>query len=432
MNDRGVCLLNDSFPPQIDGVANTVVNYARVLEADGARPFVLTPKYPGADDSGYPYPVIRYPGLDTRKRLGYVSGYPFSAKVAQRLSNENINIIHSHCPFASTVLARSLREIIPAPLVFTYHTKFDFDIRKMVKNRLIQDSAVKLLESNIKACDEVWVVSNGAGENMRELVGYEGEYVVMDNGVDMPKGRLSEEEYMRLTSDVDIPKGVPVYLFVGRMMWYKNVRMIIEAMEGIKSQGRDFRMVFIGGGKDLDEMKALAEQLRVTDKVLFLGRIGDREKLRAWYCRADLMIFPSTYDTNGLVVREAAACSLPAVLVGGSCAAEGTTADRNSFIVSETSASLAALLMRMGDNIPFMKKVGENAANELYISWDEAVRKAEERYEIVIDNYWSGKYKKKRTISREYIKFSAELMDTIGSIYGAVKNLRHDDKGETD
>ena len=128
MNDRGVCLLNDSFPPLIDGVANTVVNYGRVLAEDGARPFVLTPKNPDADDSPYPSPVIRYPGIDTRGRLGYVAGYPFSAKVAQRLKNENINVIHSHCPFASSVLARSLREIIPAPLIFTYHTKFDFDI----------------------------------------------------------------------------------------------------------------------------------------------------------------------------------------------------------------------------------------------------------------------------------------------------------------
>jgi len=428
MKDRGICLLNDSFPPLIDGVANTVLNYGKVLAADGARPFVLTPKYPGADDSSFPYPVIRYPGLDTRGMLGYVAGYPFSAKVAQRLVDENINIIHSHCPFASSVLARSLREIIPAPLVFTYHTKFDYDIYKLVKNKLIQDSAVKLIESNIKACDEVWVVSHGAGENMRKLIDYEGEYVVMDNGVDIPKGRMTKEEYMSLTSDVDIPEGVPIYLFVGRMMWYKNIRIIIEGLEGIHSQGKDFRMVFVGGGKDLDEAKALVEELGLSEKIFFLGRVGDREKLRAWYCRANLLIFPSTYDTNGLVVREAAACSLPAVLVGGSCASEGTTADRNAFIISESAASLAALLMRMGDNIPLMKKVGETAAEEIYLSWTDAVKRAEERYEIIIDNYWSGKYKTKHTISREYIKLNAEFMDMIAQIYNAVKNLHGDDR----
>ena len=427
MKDKGVCLLNDSFPPLIDGVANTVVNYGRVLAEDGARPYVITPKNPDADDSAYPYPVIRYSGIDTREKLGYVAGNPFSIRTAQRLKNENINVIHSHCPFASGVMARSLREIIPAPLIFTYHTKFDFDIYKMVKNRLVQDSAIKLVESNIKACDEVWVVSRGAGENMREIFGYEGDYIVMDNGVDIPRGRMSKEKYMRLTSDVAIPEGVPIFLFVGRMMWYKNIKLILQGLEGIHSQGKDFRMIFIGGGADLDDIKALTEQLGLSRKVIFCGRISDREKIRAWYCRANLMIFPSTYDTNGLVVREAAACSLPSVLVAGSCASEGTTGDHNSFIISENPASLAALLMRIMDRLPFVADVGENAAKEIYISWTDAVRKAEERYEVVIDNYWSGKYKTKNSLSRQFINFSADIIDTLGSIYNVVKNLQHDD-----
>lgn len=57
--------------------------------------------------------------------------------------------------------------------------------------------------------------------------------------------------------------------------------------------------------------------------MLFLGPVYDRDVIRAWYCRSDLFLFPSEFDTNGLVVREAAACGLGSVLVEGSCAAEG-------------------------------------------------------------------------------------------------------------
>ena len=46
--------------------------------------------------------------------------------------------------------------------MFTYHTKFDIDIAKAVRGKTLQDAAVKLLVSNISACDEVWVVSRGA------------------------------------------------------------------------------------------------------------------------------------------------------------------------------------------------------------------------------------------------------------------------------
>lgn len=61
----------------------------------------------------------------------------------------------------------------------------------------------------------------------------------------------------------------------------------------------------------------------------------DRSVIRAWYCRGDLFLFPSTFDTNGLVVREAAACELASVLVRGSCAAEDITDGRNGFLIEE-------------------------------------------------------------------------------------------------
>ena len=67
---KSSCLLNDSFPPLIDGVANTVVNYARELTKLGDRAIVVTPEHPDADDSRFPFPVARYPSVDTRRLFG--------------------------------------------------------------------------------------------------------------------------------------------------------------------------------------------------------------------------------------------------------------------------------------------------------------------------------------------------------------------------
>ena len=71
-----ICLLNDSFPPVIDGVATAVTNYARILtETRRARVMVGTPRYPGADYSGYPYEVVPYSSHDTtRLAAGYRAG----------------------------------------------------------------------------------------------------------------------------------------------------------------------------------------------------------------------------------------------------------------------------------------------------------------------------------------------------------------------
>ena len=72
------------------------------------------------------------------------------------------------------------------PIIFTYHTKYDIDIKKVISLKGIQKSALNLILNNIEACDEVWVVSKGAGENLRSL-GYRGDYIVMRNGVDIPR-----------------------------------------------------------------------------------------------------------------------------------------------------------------------------------------------------------------------------------------------------
>ena len=56
-----VCLVNDSFPPAIDGVANAVVNYGTYIPQNGGETVVVTPFYPDADDTVFPFPVVRYP-----------------------------------------------------------------------------------------------------------------------------------------------------------------------------------------------------------------------------------------------------------------------------------------------------------------------------------------------------------------------------------
>ena len=94
--DQTICLLNDSFPPFIDGVANAVLNYARELTNHGYHPAVITPANPQAEDSVYPYPVIRYPSVDARRLTGYMAGIPFSPKIAQQLSREPVALLHSH------------------------------------------------------------------------------------------------------------------------------------------------------------------------------------------------------------------------------------------------------------------------------------------------------------------------------------------------
>lgn len=420
-----VCLINDSFPPLIDGVANTVMNYAKVINEKHGKAAVAVPFYPNTDDNVFPYKVIRYPSLNTERFIDYRAGYPFSYETLEQVKAENINIIHTHCPFASTFLARTLREPLDAPIIFTYHTKFDVDIARAVGDGYLKEKVIKQIVKNIEACDEVWVVSEGAGENLRSL-GYKGDYVVMPNGVDIPKGKVSPEEIEKATAGYDLPEGIPVFLFVGRMAWYKGLDIILESLVKVKESGNDFRMVFIGGGMDKEEVEKYSEELGLSENCIFTGPIHDRNAIRAWYSRASLFLFPSVYDTNGLVVREAAACGLGSILIKGSCAAEGIVDGETGFLCDKSSASISEKIIELCKNPEEMKKVGENAMEKIYISWEDSVQKATERYKIVLENYRSGKYEKEQTFEDEWLGTEGEILDIICKAKSRGKNIKNE------
>ena len=246
-----VCLLNDSFPPVIDGVVNVVLNYARYLHQDfGDAVCVGTPRYPDTDYSVYPYQVVPYQSFDTAEvTSGYRAGNPFAGKAVTELAAFGPDLIHTHCPASSTIIARILREETEAPVILTYHTKYDIDIERFVRSKIAAREGVRAMVSNISACDEVWAVSKGAGESLKAL-GFQGEYRVMNNGVDFAKGRVDPLAVAKATAGFDLPEDVPVYLFVGRLMTYKGLPIILDAMKLLKDAGKDFRMVFIGKGPD--------------------------------------------------------------------------------------------------------------------------------------------------------------------------------------
>ena len=404
-----VCLLNDSFPPMLDGVANVMKNYADVIHARYGTATVVTPAYPGVVDET-PYDVIRYASLDTTKAVGYRTGYPFDAEVIERIKKTAPDLIHVHCPFVSALMGRVLREQCDVPMVFTYHTKFDIDVRKAVKLKLLQDAALKIIVDNIAACDDVWVVSEGAGQNLRSI-GYEGNYLVMPNGVDMPKGRAEQDAIDAVRRQFGLNPAVATYLFVGRMMWYKGQRLILDALRMLKNAGKPFCAVFVGDGQDFSEIQRYARALDLMNECKFLGAIRDRETLRALYAACDLFLFPSTFDTNGIVVREAAANGLASVLIKGSCAAEGVENGKTGLLISETPEAMANVLFHTAGHRAETRALGESAMNGLYLSWEDSIQTAVERYRLILDNRADFLKPRRWTGSDEFLLTVSQFVD---------------------
>ena len=99
--------------------------------------------------------------------------------------------------------------------------------------------------------------------------------------------------------------------------------------------------------------------------------------------------------------------------MAGSCAAEDVRDGVSGFLIEENAASMASMLERLMDAPEQMRRVGESAQREIYISWEDAVKNARERYGDVIDNYRRGLYPAHDSLGDEFFHGMAELMDVL-------------------
>ena len=165
-----------------------------------------------------------------------------------------------------------------------------------------------------------------------------------------------------------------------------------------RAQGARFTMLFVGDGTDMADIQALARENGLWEDCVFAGAVRDRELLRAYYSRGDLFLFPSTFDTNGIVVREAAACALPALLVRGSCAAEGIDDGQTGLLMDENAQSLCAQALWACAHPDEIHRIGQTAQERIYISWEDAVRRAEKRYADILAEHPNGAARPRRDV----------------------------------
>src|SRR6185369_4243883 len=111
-----------------------------------------------------------------------------------------------------------------------------------------------------------------------------------------------------------LPAADPRVRYVGRLDREKSVDRVLLAFDRIAGTLGGAHLWLVGQGKETEPLRRLAASLGAGDRVHFAG-VRAHDGLAAWYQAADLFLFASETETQGLVLAEAAACGLPAVAV---------------------------------------------------------------------------------------------------------------------
>lgn len=388
---------NDSFQPITDGVATVTRQYAlhlgNLLGENGCS-YVITPSCPGYIDDDQAYRVIRYRSMPSTVRPPYRIGLPdLDATLRKTLQAIPFDLVHTHCPFGSGRLALKIAQSRHIPLVASFHTKYYEDIVALVKSEKIAKSILKSLMSLYHKADAVWTVNDASIGTLREY-GYRGPVQVIGNGTDLtaalPESRRSAAAGL-VASQLQILEHEPVLFFIGQHVWQKNLRLLCDALKLLKDRlqpaqagGPAFRMFFVGGGDAETELREIIAHYGLESEVSFLGIIRDRDFVRGLYERADLLLFPSLYDTSSLVLRESAAALCPVVLISGSTIAEGIVDGGNGYLSDNDASAFADRIIRALADRRERQAVGLQAQKTFYRSWSTVVAEVYAAYQQII------------------------------------------------
>ena len=371
----------DNYFPVIDGVTETVHEYARHMNALVVCP-AMESRYLEKHD--FPYPVLTC--LTARVPFSrYASALPaLDRTLGRRIAETKPDIFHVHSPSLLGKYAVSLGKKLKIPVVATFHSKYYDAIYEFTKSRaisrMVTDRIVKLYES----CDEVWACSEETGETLRSY-GYTKPYHVMPNGTDVSCPPDPEQLKDRAAEAFRIPKGKRVLLFVGQQIWYKNQRLILDAMRLLCDRGGEWVLVMAGSGKDEQDIQRYAVSLNLTGPVIFTGLIRDRDLLRGVYLNADLLFFPSVFDNAPLVLREAAVLGVPTLAAEGSNAAGAIRKNVNGFTAAPTPEAMSGEIERIFEEED-LKQIGRCARETIPLSWERLTPIVLERYRFIIQD----------------------------------------------
>lgn len=289
--------VNKLYHPWIGGVEKIVQDIAEGLK-DKADVSVLVcrPKGPGRREVVNGVRVVRASSLGIFLSMPISFSFPF---LLRHLS-KNADVLHFHLPFPLGVISYFLARP-KSKVVVWWHSD-------IVRQKKLMFFYRPLLRRFLRRADRIIVATPEHIEHSAYLRDFKDKCEVIPFGVDADGFHLSDCVRLEV-EDIRAKYGPNIVLFVGRLIYYKGAEYLIRAMKDV-----DGRLLIVGEGPLESQLRALAAEIDIEDKVIFLGRLLDGEMV-ACYHSCDVFVLPSIARSEafGIVQLEAMACGKPVI-----------------------------------------------------------------------------------------------------------------------
>jgi 1,2-diacylglycerol 3-alpha-glucosyltransferase len=383
-----VFIFNDGFFPLIDGVVRAVDGYATYLVSQGIDVTVVVPSN-AYNHQEYPYKILPIPQV---KIPGFFYPLPYGIhrrKIREALYYDGPTIYHAHTPFLLGHLALELSRQFHFPLVTTFHSKYYDDYYATTKNRFISNILKRLTINYFKQSQAIWTVSPATIKTIRSYGLKHRSIQVIPNGTNITPQIHSKTNIKTILKQFNLDENMPTLLYVGQLIWQKNIKLMLDTYEALEKLGFEFQAIFVGDGRNQKDIIAECSEKKFKSKILFTGKISDKQTLSGLYAFADLFFFPSSYDTDGIVIKEAAAHELPALVLAKTSASQIIIDQSNGFIQAGGPEKFARRIIEIFSQTIILKEVGIQAKKSIVLRWDDTLKNLVELYQKVIEDFYS-------------------------------------------
>ncbi|HUW50071.1 MAG TPA: glycosyltransferase [Sulfuricella sp.] len=307
-----ILFVSDVYFPRINGVSTSIRTLRRELVRLGHKVHLIAPDYQmPSDEDGW---ITRIPSrhlfLDPEDRMMKISR---ARRLLDQFRSGKFDIVHIHTPFVAHYLGKWLAKQMGVPCVETYHTFFEGYLHYYVPflPRWLSVPIVrKISQRQCHQVDGIVLPSQHILDVLRQY-GVQSHSAVIPTGIEAERFVAGDGSGFRKRYGISAQR--PMMLYVGRVAHEKNIGFLLQVKARVKREIPDTLLVIAGEGPALEQLRRDSERLGLRDNVLFVGYLDCVSELNDCYRAADLFVFASRTETQGLVLLEAMAQGLAVV-----------------------------------------------------------------------------------------------------------------------
>ncbi|MCZ0926710.1 glycosyltransferase [Halomonas janggokensis] len=314
-----VAMFTNNYLPFIGGVPISVERLKRGLTELRNSVLVVAPGYPHQPPDEE-VDVLRLASLlPMGRHKEFRLANIFSWRLVKRVRAFAPQVIHVHHPFWIGRAGQLLGRLLRVPVVYTYHTRLEHYAHYVplpgpLFRNLISHALVKRFANG---CDAVIVPTSSAEEYMR-IIGVKQPIFVQPTGIEYARFATADSAAIDTLRQRYRLEGKRVLVSISRLSKEKNIDFMLDGLALLRdSSEHDFHLLLLGEGHDHERLQARIEALGLSKHITLVGAVPPDEV--ACYCHlAELFVFASRSETQGMVVLEAMAAGLPVVVIRSS------------------------------------------------------------------------------------------------------------------